>query len=354
MTMVVMMMMMALLQLHGDAVDLRNIRQLAALNNITCILVFGDSTVDPGNNNHLSTRVKGNYPPYGKDFFHGIPTGRFSNGRLPTDFIAEDLGLKASIPAFLDRGLKREELLHGVSFASAACGYDELTANITKVLPISKQIEYLMHYKIHLRELVGVVKEEEIVRNAVFVVSAGTNDFVQNYFLQPIRPMQFSIAQYVDYLITCMTTDIKEMHKLGGTIFAVVGAPPMGCLPLVKTITGNTDCVESYNGVATSFNSKLKVALATLKRSLGVRMAYVDVYDILLNAIYNPVKYGFTVASKGCCGTGVIEYGDTCKDQVTCEDPTKYVYWDAVHPTERMYKLIADDALMSVVENILS
>ncbi|XP_058095729.1 GDSL esterase/lipase At5g45950-like isoform X2 [Magnolia sinica] len=276
MTMVVMMMMMALLQLHGDAVDLRNIRQLAALNNITCILVFGDSTVDPGNNNHLSTRVKGNYPPYGKDFFHGIPTGRFSNGRLPTDFIAEDLGLKASIPAFLDRGLKREELLHGVSFASAACGYDELTANIT------------------------------------------------------------------------------EMHKLGGTIFAVVGAPPMGCLPLVKTITGNTDCVESYNGVATSFNSKLKVALATLKRSLGVRMAYVDVYDILLNAIYNPVKYGFTVASKGCCGTGVIEYGDTCKDQVTCEDPTKYVYWDAVHPTERMYKLIADDALMSVVENILS
>lgn len=55
--------------------------------NTTCILVFGDSTVDPGNNNRLATDSKANFPPYGKDFFDGQPTGRFCDGRLATDFV---------------------------------------------------------------------------------------------------------------------------------------------------------------------------------------------------------------------------------------------------------------------------
>lgn len=57
---------------------------------------------------------------------------------------------------------------------------------------------------------------------------------------------------------------------------------------------------------------------------------------------------GFTETRKGCCGSGTFEYGDTCKGMSTCADPTKYVYWDAVHPTETMYKIIADEALNSL------
>ncbi|KAF9588126.1 hypothetical protein IFM89_007602, partial [Coptis chinensis] len=42
---------------------------------------------------------------------------------------AEALGIKSSlIPAFLDPNLKKEDLLTGVSFASSASGYDNLTA----------------------------------------------------------------------------------------------------------------------------------------------------------------------------------------------------------------------------------
>jgi hypothetical protein len=69
------------------ALDIGQIRALAARHNVSCILVFGDSSVDPGNNNILQTTMKGNFPPYGKDFFNARPTGRFSDGRLATDFI---------------------------------------------------------------------------------------------------------------------------------------------------------------------------------------------------------------------------------------------------------------------------
>ena len=54
---------------------------------VPAVLVFGDSIVDPGNNNNLNTLVKSNFPPYGRDLMGGVPTGRFSNGKIPSDFI---------------------------------------------------------------------------------------------------------------------------------------------------------------------------------------------------------------------------------------------------------------------------
>jgi hypothetical protein len=54
---------------------------------IPAVFVFGDSIMDTGNNNNMTTPSRCNYPPYGKDFKGGIPTGRFSNGKVPSDFV---------------------------------------------------------------------------------------------------------------------------------------------------------------------------------------------------------------------------------------------------------------------------
>lgn len=54
---------------------------------VPAVIAFGDSIVDPGNNNKVKTLVKCNFPPYGKDFEGGIPTGRFCNGKIPTDLL---------------------------------------------------------------------------------------------------------------------------------------------------------------------------------------------------------------------------------------------------------------------------
>lgn len=54
---------------------------------IPALIVFGDSIVDTGSNNELITVAKCNFFPYGKDFPGGKPTGRFSNGKVPSDFI---------------------------------------------------------------------------------------------------------------------------------------------------------------------------------------------------------------------------------------------------------------------------
>lgn len=71
----------------SGAQDLR--KQRAWNNSVSAMFVFGDSTVDPGNNNFISTAFRSNFHPYGQDFENQTPTGRFTNGRLTTDFIGK-------------------------------------------------------------------------------------------------------------------------------------------------------------------------------------------------------------------------------------------------------------------------
>lgn len=55
---------------------------------VPCFFIFGDSLVDNGNNNVISTIARANYMPYGIDFSDG-PTGRFTNGFTTVDVIGK-------------------------------------------------------------------------------------------------------------------------------------------------------------------------------------------------------------------------------------------------------------------------
>ena len=97
---------------------------------VPAVIVFGDSSVDAGNNNQIPTVARSNFVPYGRDFPGGVPTGRFSNGRVPTDFISEAFGLRPIVPAYLDPMYNISDFAVGVTFASAGSGYDNATSDV--------------------------------------------------------------------------------------------------------------------------------------------------------------------------------------------------------------------------------
>lgn len=103
-----------------------------AAGKVPALIVFGDSTVDTGNNNYISTVVKSDFAPYGRDLHlaSGQPTGRFSNGRLAVDFISEAFGLPPLVPPYLDSTANMSSLAAGVCFASAGAGYDNATSGL--------------------------------------------------------------------------------------------------------------------------------------------------------------------------------------------------------------------------------
>ncbi|RXH67600.1 hypothetical protein DVH24_027747 [Malus domestica] len=83
------------------------------------LFILGDSIFDAGNNDYFNTTSKANFFPYGETFFNHSSTGRFSNGRLIPDFIAEYAKLPL-IPPYLQPG--NREFRYGVNFASAGAG----------------------------------------------------------------------------------------------------------------------------------------------------------------------------------------------------------------------------------------
>ncbi|XP_073285953.1 GDSL esterase/lipase EXL3-like [Primulina huaijiensis] len=324
---------------------------------IPALLAFGDSIADQGNNNEIRTVVKCNFPPYGKDFQAGLPSGRFSNGRTPPDLIADELGIKELIPAYLDPNLTAHDLLTGVSFASGGSGYDPQTSRIVSVIPMLDQLNQFKEYIGKLKGLVGEEGATNILGQALFLLVAGSDDLANTYFTFGIRKMQYDLYSYADFIVVSATNFVQELYKLGARRFAVFGIPPIGCLPLQITMAGGSarSCSVSYNQAAQLLNSKLSPRLDALNQDLPQsRVVYIDVFSPLFDIIQHPRNYGFEVNNKGCCGTGSIEAVILCnRYSWTCADSSKYVFWDSYHPTEKAYKILVHQLIQKYVNRFV-
>lgn len=334
----------------------------APRNSVSAIFVFGDSTSDPGNNNHITTPFKSNFSPYGRDFPNHVATGRFTNGRLAADFIARYVGVKELVPPYLDESLSEDELLSGVSFASAGSGYDPLTPRLSGVISMSTQLDYFKEYKTRIEKTMGVEQAREHIRKALFLVSAGTNDFVVNYYTVPLRRRMYTVSQYQDFLVQNVHEFIKSLWELGARKIGVVGLPPMGCLPVVITLKSNSisqrGCIESLSSVARDYNQLLQTRLFGLELMLQdcvTKIVYVDAYSPMADMAHGTgnFNYSFEHVSSGCCGTGYLEASFLCnRASYVCPDSSKYMFWDAIHPTEMTYYLLLRN-LTTVIDYII-
>ncbi|KNA21447.1 hypothetical protein SOVF_043080, partial [Spinacia oleracea] len=308
------------------------------------------------NNNFIKTLFRSNFPPYGIDLPEEAPPGRFTNGRLPTDFIASYIGVKQYVPAYLDPNLSLEDLTTGVSFGSAGTGYDPLTAERNKVVDMSTQLQYFDEYKKKLQRVVGKKRMEYIIKNAAYVISCGTNDIIYTYgpdFL-PLQPD--NVANYQQFMLQQCKWFLQAIIDRGARLIGVV--PPVGCLPIIITahslIHQPRSCIESLSSIAIGYNQILQHELKNMQASQPyTTIAYGEIFAPLQDQIDNPEKYGFEVVDRGCCGTGLIEGAFACNSlSPICDDRSKYLFWDAVHPTERSYYFLFE-ALRPIVDFIL-
>ncbi|KAF3329504.1 GDSL esterase/lipase [Carex littledalei] len=315
---------------------------------VPAIIVFGDSTVDTGNNNYIRTVFKSNFKPYGRDLQGGNATGRFSNGRLAVDFISEAFGLPNLVPAYLDPSYDIKEFSTAVCFASAATGYDNATSDVFSVIPLWKEVDYFKEYQTKLKAFQGETRAQETITQALYIVSIGTNDFIENYYTVPRgRSTEYTIPEYEDFILGISKQFLTSLYHLGARKINLIGLPPMGCLPLErsKKLFSIGECNDEYNAVASDFNIKLKKMMDVLHRDLvNATLVYGDIYGVLMDVIQNPGFYGFEDVVAGCCGTGVFEMSYLCNSGslLTCSDAGKYAFWDSIHPTEKLNKIIAD------------
>ncbi|XP_011657693.1 GDSL esterase/lipase At5g03610 [Cucumis sativus] len=299
------------------------------------LFVFGDSYVDTGNIN-VNTSSARNFP-YGITF-PGFPSGRFSDGRVLTDFLANYVGLKRSpIPftAWKKTGSKLRAKC-GINFAFGGTGvFDTLYPfpNMTT------QINFFQNL------IANSIFTSYDIHSSIALVSPSGNDYsfylATNGSPEGVKPFVISVVNQI-------SVNLKRIYKLGVKKIVVVGLGPVGCYPS-PTAPSFKKCNETMNSLAVFHNTLLKQAVEKLnsETKLGGSPNFfiLNMYDTVLSIIKNkgnpkvgatfqtPLKpCCFGVSSNFSCGS-VDEHGN--KMYTLCKRPDLALFWDTVHPTQK-------------------
>ncbi|XP_038975649.1 GDSL esterase/lipase ACHE-like [Phoenix dactylifera] len=316
---------------------------------------LGDSNSDTGG---LSATFGPLTYPYGESLF-GKPAGRYSDGRLIIDFIAESLGLPY-ISAYLDS--MGTNFSHGANFATALSTI--LPQNITlsqggySPFSLDVQLKQFLQFKSRSQMIYnegGIYKDlipkEEYFSRALYTFDIGQNDLTAFYFLNE------STEEYIPNALKEFFRVVKSIYEEGGRSFWIHNTGPLGCLPyvlvqghLAPSDLDSAGCAIRYNKLAQEFNRMLNDTVAQLRKDLPLAaFTLVDMYSIKYLLVSQATKQGFVLPFRACCGYGggVYNYnsnfrcGDMAKVNGTmillgksCRNPRKRINWDGVHYTE--------------------
>ncbi|KAM6585451.1 hypothetical protein CsatB_012453 [Cannabis sativa] len=310
------------------------------------LFIFGDSFFDAGNNNYINTSGQANYYPYGETFFN-YPSGRFCDGRILPDFIAEYANLPF-IPPYLFPG--NHDFKYGANFASGGAG----ALNETRqgfVINLKTQLGYLKKISNQLKQQMGYTDAKTLFSKAVYIFSVGSNDYSYPFDTNPAVLNSHTTQQYVGMVIGNITEVIQEIYNIGGRKVGFLSLGPIGCAPFARVLNKSGACFEKFTPFLKLHNKQLSIALKDLQSKLkGFKYSLVDVYSFMEERINHPSKYGFKEGKVGCCGSGPYRGNSSCgskrgeKKYELCENVKDYVFFDNGHPTEKLYNQLATEA----------
>ncbi|XP_019162609.1 PREDICTED: GDSL esterase/lipase At1g28580-like [Ipomoea nil] len=326
----------------------------------TSIFAFGDSLTDAGNRiffSHDLSNLNVANPPYGETFFH-YPNGRFCDGRIIIDFIAEHYGVAFMPPSASVAG-NGSSIEGGVNFAvGGAAAVDsafyESRGIINPFTNASLNVQ-MIWFKDVLPLFCDTPSEcRKKFKNSLFVVGPfGSNDY--RHALTFEKDIE-EIRTYIPMVIDTITAAINDLIKLGATTIMVPSLSPDGCLPVILTDFGSantsdydpdTGCLSWLNELNEFHNQRLQKRLHIIRRlNPDVVIIYADFYNAVMKLYRNPGKYGFLHSLEACCGAGgAYRYNDDVKCgniklKNSCPDPWHYIDWDGNHMTEKANRLV--------------
>ncbi|XP_050382625.1 GDSL esterase/lipase LTL1-like [Argentina anserina] len=312
--------------------------------------VFGDSLVDSGNNDYLITTARADSYPYGIDYPTHRPTGRFSNGLNIPDLISESLGSEPTLP-YLSPHLTGENLLVGANFASAGIGIlNDTGIQFLNIIRITKQLEYFEQYQTRVSALIGPDQTQSLVNDALVLITLGGNDFVNNYYLVPFsaRSRQYSLPDYVVYLISEYRKILNRLYELGARQVLVTGTGPLGCVPAELAMRSrNGECSVELQRAASLFNPQLVQMINSLNSEIGSNVFIAaNAYEMHMDFVSDPGAYGFVTSKVACCGQGPYNGIGLCTPLSNlCPNRELYAFWDPFHPSEKANRIIVRQIL---------
>jgi outer membrane lipase/esterase len=285
---------------------------VAAAAPYTGLVVFGDSLSDVGNDAIITPELSafGITPTPGPYYYNG----RFSNGPIYVDDLAQALSLPAPQPS----------LAGGTDYAYG----DARTSG-------SSALQRTVLYDVD--EQVSAYLSSTSTPNAstLYDLFAGANDLIAS----PTAATAVTAAGNI-------ATDVNTLYAAGARQFLIPNLPPLGFVPEFNTDPVSAASADALSGL---FNSSLATDLTAAEATdPGIAIHVVDLQTLFTEVEADPALFGLTdVTDSAAPG---LEPGATSYDtSLEVSDPNQYLFWDDIHPTTAGHALLAQAAEAAAV-----
>ncbi|KAI5060510.1 hypothetical protein GOP47_0024930 [Adiantum capillus-veneris] len=325
------------------------------------LVVFGASMMDVGENaaaHPFSSASE--FPPYGLDYFKA-PAARYSNGRVISDFISIGLGY-GLMDAYLNSVNPR--FTNGVNFASSGSTARNSTQSSSAFFSLDIQVRQYRLFQMKVQSVQTRHRGRFIylptplrLSRAIHVIMQAHNDYGNTILGQA----SYDPLTTVTSVIAAFESSLRELYNMGARTMIVMNVLPLGCTPGYLTngarrskALDEDSCVAEFNSLVDLHNSHLQLLINHLREELVWKELVVfDLNAVYIDAVRHPSKYGVKYPMQACCGvggkynvseilcgnTGVLNGKEV--QAWRCANPTEYISWDGLHPTESFAKHIA-------------
>jgi phospholipase/lecithinase/hemolysin len=250
------------------------------------IYVFGDSLSDTG----MVFRATGGMYPPNPTYFQG----RYSNGRVWIEYLAESLHLSSK---------QTNNFAYGGS-TTGSVGNNYVPSLLNQVQSFTQT-------------------HQQTNSDALYVLWAGANDYLQGVSSATIP-------------VKNVTTAINSLTDVGAKKILVANLPDLGQLPATKNSTNSVN----LSALTQAHNQGLRRSLKILSQQHSdVEIVILDANTLYRDAIANPATFNFTNVISPCLSSGR-----------PCGNPDQFLFWDGIHPTAAAHRIIGETAFSTIQE----
>lgn len=303
------------------------------------IVVFGDSLSDTGN--VFATTGQLNVPPYDQLDPFRIPDdpyaagfGRFTNGLTWVEVAAREVGAGRDTRA----ALRWRRPGSNYAFGGARAGAP-LIANNARHLT-DQVTEYLA-------DVNGAVGAQDVI-----VLFIGANDVADAVRVLAFDPTGATSIDGLLQGIGSVNANLAALAAAGARNFVILNVPNVALVPALNPPLAPT----GLGGIATCWTVLFNLGtplppgcpalppgipglddVAAALAPLGGYVKVVDTFTFINRVAADPRSFGITNVTDTCVKPNAPPY--------QCARPDQYFFWDGIHPTRAIHRLLAREVL---------
>ncbi|HVN36357.1 MAG TPA: SGNH/GDSL hydrolase family protein [Casimicrobiaceae bacterium] len=281
------------------------------------IVVFGDSLSDPGNlfvlTGQYSVRPFAPIPsaPYAIGGFH------FTDGQT----WVEDLSRELRSPSGAGPALRVPHLYTNYAFGGARARSGAGSA----APDLSAQVGR------YFTDWAGAADARSL-----YVIWCGANDLRDAVEELAADPSGATSVGTLQAAVGNVAQNIVALWSAGARTFLIPNEPNLAATPALAAQPPQVQAAAAQ--LSAAYNAGLAQALAGLGAQLPqTTFVRLDVFTLLNSMLAAPKLYGFTNTTQPCLTFGVVV-------GAICPTPRDYLFWDAIHPTAAVHRVLASMA----------